>query len=132
MRLALALALVNSSGPAGSPTPAPEPRSFSLTAVNFSDALTGYQPSFEIGSISREPLDSGTLELFYSRPDTDKTDIEFVGLVATLMAGKVPVIDGVPVVLTTDWTEGDGKTAAQADGQLITEGVHAITWQSGG
>jgi hypothetical protein len=131
VRLALALVLNNSAPSGGSPGPGPEPRSFNLTAVNFSDALTGYQPSFSIGSISREPLDSGTLELFYSRPDTDKTDIEFVGLVAALMAGKVPVIDGVPVVLTTDWTEGDGKTAAQADGQLITEAVHAITWQGG-
>ncbi len=130
--MGLDLSLTLGSTRPGGAAPDVQPHRFTLTAADFSGVIVGYQPGFEVGSISREPLDANTLEFFYSRTDTSKTVIQFDGLCATLMAGIVPVIDGVPVVWETDWTEDSGKTAAQADGVLIAAGARSITWQAGG
>lgn len=119
----------------GGAAPETEPFSFTLTAAEFSEIIVGYHPSFEVGSISREPLSPGAdtaLEFFYSRTDTEKTIIQFDGQHATFLQGYTLLIGGVPVVWEIDWTEaeaGEWKTAAQADGVLLAVGSNAITWE---
>lgn len=128
--LGLALALQSVRPAGGGPAPDVQPHSFTLTAADVSGALIGYMPAFAGGSISREPLDAVALELFYMRTDNSKMEVQFDGLVLSIMAGKVPVINGTPLNVTTDWTEGSGKTALEGDGFTFVDGItYNITWQ---
>ena len=130
MFLGLGLVLQNDKPVGGGAPPDVQPHSFQLTAANVSDVLIGYNPAFSGGSISREPLDSVALEIFYMRTDNSKIEVQFDGLVLSIVAGKVPVINGTPVNVTTDWTEGMGKTALEGDGFTLVDGVtYNITWQ---
>lgn len=136
MFLGLALGLMSKAGGGGA-VPETQPYSFTLTTGEAGGGiLIGYQADFDTGDISRQPLDAGAntvLDLFYSRTDNLKTTIQFDGQQAALLLNYDTLIDGVPIVWETDWTEvdaGEWKTAAEADGILFSfPGTYEITWQ---
>lgn len=113
-------------------TPSNGPQPFNLTAGNLS-VLTGYNPSFSIGSITVEPIAGHTLSLFYSRSDDHTTTIQFTGDVTAIVAGHPLKVNGVTVTPTTPWTydgsPGIDATAAGFNTELFpTTGVYQITW----
>lgn len=101
-----------------------------LTAADGFGVLTGYNDEFDIGSISAQPHPGNILDLFYSHTDTQATDIQFDGDILSIVAGHVPVVNGTPMILTTDWFVALGKTGASSTTNYFpTPGSYTITWE---
>lgn len=110
--------------------PAALPLSFTLTAGSLS-VITGYQPGFAIGSISREPIPDTVLDVFYSRSDTENTTCQFKGQWADYLSNFVMLVNGV--AFPVEWIEAESVglwfTGSITPGVVLpADGDYEITW----